>query len=211
MIFRAHERCVALAFLLFGCGGAPASRAPEQAAVAPPSAEPAPVASTGTHEPGAAHEAEDDQALLAALSASKLELPNGIALAERQGAVAISAKFELEDGKLVLSVYSAKKGLELDAEHNVLSELKLDPTVSDAKPTEEVFSDAKHLARASYHLTLVQRSQLSLSSVISKAVAQQPGRVYSVEPAARARLPVFHVRIATRAGGRVEVDVEGGA
>jgi uncharacterized membrane protein YkoI len=210
MDFRSRERYVALVFVLFGCGSPPPSRAPEQQATAP-SAEAAKVASTAAHEPSAAHEAEDDHALLAALPASKLDLLNGIVLAERQGAVAISAKFELEDGKLSLSVYSAKKGLELDAEHNVLSELKLDPTVSDSKPTEEVFSDAKHLARASYHLTLVQRAQLSLSSVISKALAKQPGRVYSVEPAARAHLPIFHVRIATSAGSRVEVDVEGGA
>jgi hypothetical protein len=83
--------------------------------------------------------------------------------------------------------------------------------VSGAKPTEEVFADAKHLARASYHLTLVQRSRLSLSSVISKALAKQPGRVYSVEPAAHARLPIFHVRIATSAGRRVDIDIEGDA
>jgi hypothetical protein len=150
----------------------------------------------------------DDTALLALLPSAKVDLARGIARAEAQGGRAISAKFELEDGKLSLSVYTAKKGIEVDAEHNVLAELSGDPTQSEWTPKEQVFADAKHLTRASYHLTLVQRSKTSLTAVIAKALAKQPGQVYSVEPAIHERSPIFHVLIATAGGGHAKVDVE---
>jgi hypothetical protein len=181
----------------------------EQAAATPA---PPPVADTkerGHGQEGKA--ASNDNALVALLPSSKIGLAEGIALAERKGGTAISAKFELEDGKLSLSVYAAKSGLETDAEHNVLAELSGDPTQPEWQPKEEVFSDTKHLTRASYHLTLVQRSKMSLASVIAKALAKQPGQVYAVEPAIHERSPIFHVAIATAGGGRVNVDVESGA
>jgi uncharacterized membrane protein YkoI len=163
----------------------------------------------------AKHEGEgaehDDTAVLALLPSAKLDLARGIALAETQGARAISAKFELDDGKLSLSVYTAKKGIEPDAEHNVLAELSGDPTQSEWQPKEQIFDDTKHLTRASYHLTLVQRSKMKLAAVITKALAQQPGQVYSVEPAIHERSPIFHVLIATAGGGHVKVDVDSGA
>jgi uncharacterized membrane protein YkoI len=155
--------------------------------------------------------AHDDGALLALLPQAKLDLARGIIQAESQGARAISAKFELEDGRLSLSVYTAKKGIELDAEHNLLAELSGDPTQPEWRPQEEIFADAKHLTRASYHLTLVQRSKLTLAAVIAKALAKQPGQVYSIEPAIHERSPIFHVLIATPGRGRVKVDVESGA
>ena len=201
-----------LSLVLAACGGEPirnaATAAPTASgpAAALPSSMPAPA-----EVPSAKHEPNEGAALLALLPMAKLELTQGIALAEVQGARALSAKFELEDGKLSLSVYTAKKGIELDAEHNVLAELTGDPTQTPWQPKEEVFADAKHLTRASYHLTLVQRSKLTLATVIERALAQQPGRVYSVEPAIRERSPIFHVLIATSGGERINVDVESGA
>src|SRR5262245_48671459 len=67
----------------------------------------------------------DDQsakALVAKLKESKISLSDGIRQSEKQYGVAISAKFELEDGALNLSVYNAKEGRSKDAEHNVLTE-----------------------------------------------------------------------------------------
>jgi hypothetical protein len=150
----------------------------------------------------------DDSELRALLPSAKVGLERGIAQAERQGARAISAKFELDEGKLSLSVYTATKGIEPDAEHNVLAELSGDPTQADWQPKEEAFVDGKHLTRASYHLTLVQRSRTTLTAVIAKALAKQPGQVYSVEPAVHEHTPIFHVLIAPPAGGSVKVDVE---
>jgi hypothetical protein len=153
----------------------------------------------------------DDKALLSLLPSTKLELAEGIARAEQHGARAVSAKFEVADGHLSLSVYTAQKGLELDAEHNVLAELSGDPTGADWQPQEEIFTDTKHLTRASYHLTLVQRARLSLGEVIAKAMSKQSGRVYSVEPAIHEHSPIFHVRIATPSGEAVNIDIESGA
>src|SRR5213592_5130859 len=64
------------------------------------------------------------QAVAQALGKSKLSLLAGIRQASQGSAKAISAKFELEDGKLSLSVYTAEKGLAVPAEKNVLQELR---------------------------------------------------------------------------------------
>jgi len=191
----------AVGLVLMACAGEPAPKT----AAAEDDARPSGAAGNQNAMP------EDDAALLALLPSAKVDLAEGIAQAEAHGARAISAKFELEGSTLSLSVYTAKKGLEPDAEHNVLAEVSGDATQPVWSPKEEVFQDAKHLTRASYHLTLLQRSKLSLSAVISKALAQQRGRVYSIEPAIHERSPIFHVLIATAGGGHVKVDVESGA
>jgi hypothetical protein len=195
---------------------------PPQAASSPaaiPAQEPQPAgdgAGVGTSsKPTAEHDeatpSHDDSGLVALLPSSKIGLADGIALAERRGGKAISAKFEVEDGKLSLSVYVAKAGLDADAEHNVLAELSGDPTQPEWRAKEAVFSDIKHITRASYHLTLVQRAKMNLAAVIAKAQAMQPGQVYAVEPAVHERSPIFHVSIAKVGGGHVVVDVESGA
>jgi hypothetical protein len=200
---------VASIFALTSCNAEPAPKAANGASLSPP-----PEASPPSTPPSAPPEAEagkpeaDDSALLALLPTAKIDLSRGIAQAEQQGARAISAKFELNDGKLSLSVYTANKGIEADAEHNVLAELSGDPTRTSFQPKEEVFADSKHLTRASYHLTLVQRSRTTLSAVIAKALAKQPGQVYSIEPGIHERAPVFHVLVAAPGRGRVKVDVE---
>ena len=51
----------------------------------------------------------DDAALIKALGSAKVSLQQGLTASEREGQP-ISAKFELEDGKLQLSVYTAKDG-----------------------------------------------------------------------------------------------------
>src|SRR2546425_9543397 len=58
-----------------------------------------------------AEDSKDTQALLEALGKSKLTVLDGVRQAAKGGAVPISAKFELEDGKLSLSVYTAGKGI----------------------------------------------------------------------------------------------------
>ena len=175
-----------------------------------PTTQPSPTASKEASGHGEGKPSANDNQLVALLSSSKIGLAEGIALAERKGGAAISAKFELEDGKLSLSVYTAKSDIDADAEHNVLAELSGDPTQPEWQAKEEVFTDIKHITRASYHLTLVQRSKTSLAAVIAKAQALQPGQVYAVEPAIHARSPIFHVAIATAGGGHVNVDIESG-
>jgi hypothetical protein len=49
-------------------------------------------------------------------------------------------------------------------------------------PKSEVFEDKEHITRAAMHLTLLQRAKTTLTEVIAKASAKQPGTVYSVTP-----------------------------
>ena len=59
-------------------------------------------------------------------------------------------------------VYTAKAGIDKDAEHNVLMELSGDPTKDKWEPKGEVFEDKAHITRAAMHLTLVQRAKATL-------------------------------------------------
>jgi len=154
-------------------------------------------------------EESDDSALLAALSRSTHSLADGVAQAEQQNGSAISAKFEVEDGKFWLSVYTAKAGLKNDAEHNELIELKGEANAATWSPATEVFEDKKHLTRSAMQLTLVQASKLSLVDAIKKAGAAQPGTVYSAIPAVKDGNPVFNVKVATAAGKSVPVIIDG--
>ena len=154
--------------------------------------------------------AEDgDDALLARLKDSKLSLADGIKQSEKENGVAISAKFEMDGDKLMLSVYTAKAGPSSDAEHNVLIELGGEATAIPWKPETEVFEDKKHLTRSAMQLTLVQLSKLTLVEAIKKAEAAQPGTVYSVIPAVKNGNTVFDVKVATSEGKSVRLAVDG--
>jgi len=202
---------VLVSLTLVACSKGPTPKAASEATPGASTAATAPPQPIAARENNTEHSTADVDALLALLPSAQVDLETGIAQAEREGARAISAKFEIDDGHLSLSVYTAKKGIAEDAEHNVLAELTGDPTGPAWQPTEEIFADTKHLTRAAYHLTLVQRSQMTLAAVIAKALAKAPGQVYSVEPGIHDRSPIFHVLIATVGGGHVKVDVESGA
>src|SRR5262245_36136711 len=114
---------------------------------------------------------EEYGALLAVLSQSKRTLADGIKQAAAKAPeAAISAKFELDDQKqLSLSVYTAEKGLETDAEHNVLKELAGSPDGETWSPETEVLEDAEHLKRAADQLTQMDLSQIGLLELNAKA------------------------------------------
>lgn len=156
----------------------------------------------------AARQRPDDAQLLSKLSSSRHSLVDGIRQAEKSDGPAISAKFEMKEGQLLLSVYTAKQGRDRDAEHNTLMELIGPATDAAWKPQTEVFADKEHLARSAMQLTLMQLTRLSLADVIKKAEAQQPGTVYSVIPAVQGGRPVVDVLLATRDGQSKHVTIE---
>src|SRR5947208_16216036 len=84
-----------------------------------------------------ADDSKDTQALIEALGKSKHTLADGMRQAAKGGAVPISAKLELEDGKLSLCVYTAEKGLWVTAEKNVLQELGGSPEGDEWPPNVE--------------------------------------------------------------------------
>src|SRR5262249_16684443 len=115
----------------------------------------------------AAEEKEDYGKLLQALPKSSKTLAAGMKQAAAKAPeVAISAKFELEDGKLSLSVYTAEKGLGVEAEHNILKELAGSPLTDDWKPEVEVFKDVPHVSRASQQLALMALSKFTLLDIL---------------------------------------------
>src|SRR5262245_5240224 len=121
----------------------------------------------------------DYSKLLPVLSQSKHTLAEGIQqAAARPPEVAISAKFELHNGELALSVYTAEKGLKADAEHNVLKELIGSPASAKWNPEVEVFKDVPHVSRSAQQLSLMAISRFSLLDIIKKAEKDQTGMVF---------------------------------
>ena len=145
-----------------------------------------------------ADDSKDTKALLEALGKTKHTLIDGVRQAAKGGAVAISAKFELEDGKLSLSVYTAEKGLSVAPENNVLQELSGSPEQEKWSPTVEVFKDVPHVARSSQQLTLMALGNSSLENIIARARKTQSGTVFSVTPVIRNHKPVAEVLVADK-------------
>lgn len=142
----------------------------------------------------AADAGHDQAALVKALAGSKISLLDGLRQATKPPEVPISAKFEFDDGgKLSLSVYTAGKGLAVDAEHNVLKELSGSPEQSKWAPKVEVFKDIPHVARSSQQLALVSLSSATLANIVARAQKEHPGTVLSITPAVRNHKPVFLV------------------
>ncbi len=149
-------------------------------------------------------EEEETTALLKELPKAKHTLSDGIRQAAAKApAVAISAKFELDDNKkLSLSVYTAGKGLGGDAEENVLQEVVGSPEVEKWTTETEVFKDVEHVARSAQQLTLMALAPSSLLDVIAKAEKDHPGTVFSVKPKLEGRKARFEVIVA--AGGKAQ-------
>jgi hypothetical protein len=134
---------------------------------------------------GARAASSGDAETIRHLSESKHTLVEAISQAEQANGAAISAKFEFEDGKFWLSVYTAKDGRTRDAEHNTLMELKGEPNGAAWKPDTEVFADKAHLTRAATQLTLMQLTKMSLADVVKKAASGHTGTPYSAIPAVK--------------------------
>jgi len=147
--------------------------------------------------PSRAGEDGDHDALLRLLPTSRLPLAEGIRRAEESGGTAISAKFEVDrKGRLMLSVYTAAKGLDRDAEHNVLAEVIGSPSGEAWTPETEVFEDVPHVARAAQQHALLALSPYTLLDAIGRARKDAPGTVFSAIPVLRDRMAAIRVLVA---------------
>ncbi|HET7541021.1 MAG TPA: hypothetical protein VFK05_14155 [Polyangiaceae bacterium] len=156
--------------------------------------------------------AEDSDAqLLSRLPKSKHTVQEALEAVHASGGVPISAKLEFEDGKLWLSAYGAKAGLDKCAEKNELFELKGDATTEKWQPEREVFQDKEHLTRASAQLTLMQTTQLTLDAAVAKADALKKGSVYSAIPMLKDGKTAINVRIRTTNGQGTTIVIDGKA
>ena len=135
-----------------------------------------------------------DQALLRAMANTKVTLAQGIAQVAKGPEVPTEAKYEMEDGKLMLSVYTSAKGFDTAAEDNGFNEYSGEATAAPWAPHKEVFSDLNHIARSAQYHTLLSMTKVTIPTIIQKASAQ--GTVFSVKEKVRNGKPVFEVMTA---------------
>ena len=127
---------------------------------------------------------EGQEALIKLLGASKINLQQGLAAGEQQGQP-ISAKFEVEEGKLQLSVYTAKDGK--------FSEVLVDYMNGNVTKAEPI-TEGDDLAAANSQIAAMAKAKTTLKEAVDKAVAQSANaRVVSAVPSLKDGRPVVSI------------------
>jgi hypothetical protein len=132
--------------------------------------------------------------LVKALAGAKISLQQGIAQVAKGTEVPTEAKYEMDKGKLALTVYTSGKGFDTAAEDNSFNEYGGDATAAAWKPDKEVFADLKHIARSAQYHTLLSMTKVTIPAIIQKA--SPLGTVFSVKEQIRNGKPVFEVMTA---------------
>jgi hypothetical protein len=115
----------------------------------------------------------DEAALTAALKNASATLQGGLKASEAQG-TPISAKFEIEDGKLQLSIYTMKG--------NDFMEVVADPNSGAIAKTEKI-TDAGDLKEAAEQKTAMAKAKVPLLTATETAVKANAGsRAVSIVP-----------------------------
>jgi hypothetical protein len=110
-------------------------------------------------------EGGDPAALAAAMKDATATLQGGLKASEREG-TPISAKFEIEDGKLQLSVYTMKD--------NNFIEVVADPKTGAVGEAEKI-KDADDLKAATAQKTAMAKAKVPLLIATETAVKANPG------------------------------------
>ncbi len=125
-------------------------------------------------------------ALAKALTGAKVSLETGLSASEREGKP-ISAKFELEDAKLQLSVYTMKA--------EKFSEVIVDHTTGKVAKVDAI-TGGDDLKAAKSQSTAMAKAKVSLRSATDKAVKANKGfRAVSIVPAQKDGHPVAEVTL----------------
>ena len=113
---------------------------------------------------------QDDAALIKAMSGAKVTLQQGLTASEREGRP-ISGKFEIEDGKLQLSIYTEKAGkfFEVIVDHASGSVAKTEP-ITEGDDLAEAKTQSAAMAKAKTDL----KSATDRAAIGSRAVAVTP-------------------------------------
>ncbi len=130
---------------------------------------------------------EKERAELAqALKGAKVSLKQGIVASEPKGKP-ISAKFEVEDGKLQLSVYTEKGG--------AFSEVVVDPKTGRVAKVEAI-EGGEDLPAAKTQADAMAKAKTPLGAAVDGAVKKNPGfRPVSVIPGLKDGHPVADVTL----------------
>jgi hypothetical protein len=126
-----------------------------------------------------------------ALKAAKISLSTGLAVAQQKGKP-ISGKFEMEDGKLQLSVYIANKGK--------FSEVIVDYKSGKISKSEEI-KEGDDLSYSVTQNKAMATAKKSLRAAADKAVAGNTGyRAVSVVPSLEQGKPIATVVLENATG-----------
>ncbi|HEY3203784.1 MAG TPA: hypothetical protein VGL03_08995 [Thermoanaerobaculia bacterium] len=132
------------------------------------------------------------------LQTAKVSLEKGLVAAERQGKP-ISGKFEIGDGKLQLSVYTAKQ--------NMFWEVIVDHTSGKISKTEEI-KEREDLSAATAQNQAMAKSKKSLRSAVEKARSGNDGyRAISVVPSLEGGRPVASIVLENATGTKTVSEV----
>ena len=142
---------------------------------------------TATLIPARAADTEKERAELAtALKDAKATLEGGLKISEREGKP-ISAKFEVEDGKLQLSVYTLKD--------NDFSEVVADPQTGAITKAEKI-TDKEDLEAAAKQKDAMGKAKVSLLAATEQAVKANAGfRAVSIFPTTEGGHPIASVTL----------------
>src|SRR2546422_3544642 len=122
-----------------------------------------------------------------AVMGARVSLERGLAASASQGQP-ISAKFELEEGKLQLSVYTAKDGkfFEVIVDHTSGKVVKAEP-----------ITEGEDLAAAQSQSAAMAKAKRYLRAALEQALRANPGfRAVSVVPSLKDDRPVAEVTLA---------------
>jgi hypothetical protein len=118
-------------------------------------------------------EEKDVAALAAALKDTKVTLGDGIKTSDREGKP-VSAKFEIDEGKLQLSVYTMKA--------DSFSEVVIDPKTGAIAKAEKI-TDAEDLEAATAQKAAMKKATASLATATQKALTANTGyQAVSITP-----------------------------
>ncbi|HKD20045.1 MAG TPA: PepSY domain-containing protein [Thermoanaerobaculia bacterium] len=137
--------------------------------------------------------AEDKPVDLKTLEAAKITLEKALEVAGAQGKP-ISAKFEIEEGKLQLSVYTAKAGK--------FSEVLVDYLTGSVAKVEPI-TEGDDLKEARAQDAAMREAKTSLADATRKALAENAGsRAVSVVPSMQGGRAVAAVTLAGAQGAK---------
>src|SRR5712664_3352612 len=131
--------------------------------------------------------AKEHAELEKALNGAKIPLQRGLTASAKEGKP-ISAKYEVEDGKLQLSVYTMKGG-------DKFAEVIVDHKTGKVAKAEPI-TNADDLAHAKAQSEAMAKAKRSLDAAASEAVKENKGyRAVSVMPALKDGHPVADVTL----------------
>jgi len=129
---------------------------------------------------------KDHAELAKAVAGAKVSLEQGLGASAEAGKP-ISAKFEIEDGKLQLSVYTAKG--------DAFSEVVVDHNTGKVAKTEAITS-GEDLSAANTQNEAMAKAKQSLHAALAKVLKANPGfRAVSIFPALKDGHPVAEITL----------------